>query len=448
MPDHLARLAGIDRAHGAVGDLERRAPAAGDVGGEHSGVDQKDGAAEADANAPILLDRVTDDEMLDAPSRQEPRHLGVALGVAPLAEAPKPEGAVGGIDRPVAPVEKALVDLAPLRVPGRRRVTLSGLLGGRTGGGLGSGERHELFLDRASRLLQIEERQGQSLRDEELPVGIEGCQIFVHAPVDGLERSSRESRREAAVQKRGPPREKVRGPGAQPAAVCAAGTERLAVLDHARRVSLEPGLPRFAPGGRLGLPELPGTPLAQIPNLEPGVLTALLRPGVRELGVVRESDVAQIAGHVHDLVVSEQRHHAPATLDGRLLQRHDEIERASHARAAVDQVTDLDQHGLAAHPGAGRFENAGLHENLLERCEVTVDIADRHDARRCGCGRRGKAESKAVSEADPEPPPTVEESDPDFTHHEDSTEWFPVPVVRGGRRRVHRAVFSPRPFSG
>ena len=276
MPDHPARLAGIDCAHGAIGDLERRGSAAGGVGDVQSGVDHEDGAAEADADASVLLDRVPDDESLDARSRQEPRHLGLALGVAPLSEAAEPEGAVGRIDRPAPPVEKALVDRSPFGVRGRRRVRLSILLGGRARRGLGGGERHEFFADRLDLLLQIVERQDQPLGDEARLVGIEGHEIFVHAPVDLLERGPRESRREAAVKEGGPRSAKERGPAAQPAAVRAARAERLPVLEEARRVRLEPGFLRLAPGGRLGLAELPGASLAQIPNLTPGVGEALL----------------------------------------------------------------------------------------------------------------------------------------------------------------------------
>ena len=126
-------------------------------------------------------------------------------------------------------------------------------------------------------------------------------------------------------------------------------------------------------------------------------------------------------------MVAENRHHAPAALRRRPLEPDDEVERASHARAAVDEVADLYQHRLATHPGTGGVDNAGLLEDLLERGEIAVDIADRHHARRCGCGCGGEGKSEADAEGGHERPPTAQESDPEV-HCEDSTECRgPVP---------------------
>ena len=243
------------------------------------------------------------------------------------------------------------------------------------------------------------------------------------------------------MQERGLLRDEQRRPRAQPAAIDAVRSEGRRVLEVPRGVALEPGLLRLLSGGGLGLAQPLRALLAQLQNLAPRVVAPLLGARVRELGVVGRRDVAQIARQVHDFVVAQQRDDPPAAASGGLFQRHHEIQRAPHAGAAVQEIAQLDQNGVAADPGAAGVDQAGLRENRLERRKIAVDVADRHEPRRRARRRRREAQGdgEQMGEPHPEPPPAGRRGR-DFGHHADSTQ----PRRRPGGRRSAGTAPGPR----
>jgi hypothetical protein len=87
--------------------------------------------------------------------------------------------------------------------------------------------------------------------------------------------------------------------------------------------------------------------------------------------------VAEVGGHVHDLVVAKHHVH-PATSPGRLaLQAVHEPQETGHVRAAVREVTGEDQVLAAARPLQRLANQAGRAQGGRERIEMPVRVT--HD---------------------------------------------------------------------
>jgi hypothetical protein len=175
----------------------------------------------------------------------------------------------------------------------------------------------------------------------------------------------------------------------------------------------KPFLPLLRADRRIRLPEPTRAALAQRVDRFPGVRAPLFRPGVGELGVVLGRHVAQVAHHVHDLVIAQKRHHPAAATCRPPFEGHHELEGCPHRGAAVDQIAELDQDRVAAGPRAASVDEAGLDQDRLERGQVSMHIADRHDPRR-RVRRRRQSEPQADDHR--RRPPGARESSPDSGH--------------------------------
>ena len=81
-----------------------------------------------------------------------------------------------------------------------------------------------------------------------------------------------------------------------------------------------------------------------------GALALPLGPAVGERGVSGGGDVPELVEEVHDLVVAEEELHAAAGPLRLVLEPHEEIERLTHLRPAVEDVAGLHEDRVAAGP--------------------------------------------------------------------------------------------------
>ena len=81
-------------------------------------------------------------------------------------------------------------------------------------------------------------------------------------------------------------------------------------------------------------------------------------------------------------MIAEQCEDASARVLRLPLERHQQVEHRSRARAAVHVVTGLQQDGLAAGPSAAVVGEPGGLQDALEFGDGAVNVADGDDARR------------------------------------------------------------------
>ena len=174
----------------------------------------------------------------------------------------------------------------------------------------------------------------------------------------------------------------------QPAAVGAARSERLDVLDVSRRMRRHPLVAALDCLATLALPRRN----ARVVGV--GALASILRALVGERRVGLGRDVAELGQQVHHLVVAEQRLDPAAGAPGFVLEAHQEIERRPDARAAVEDVAGLHQDGVAAAPAPRAVDQPRRLKDADELVEGAVDVTDGDDpraGRRRSLGRGGAA---------------------------------------------------------
>ena len=154
----------------------------------------------------------------------------------------------------------------------------------------------------------------------------------------------------------------------EPAPVASVRLERLAVLDIPDRVLGEPR--RFVEAS-LG---------AESRRRLKGPLAPGLRVAVGEAAEDLRRRIARVGDEVHHFVVPEQDLDAAARRGGLRLERHEQVERRAHARAAIHHVAGLDERRLAAGPALLRVDQAGADERRRQPLGGAVHVADRHDA--------------------------------------------------------------------
>ena len=103
---------------------------------------------------------------------------------------------------------------------------------------------------------------------------------------------------------------------------------------------------------------------------------------VLEVAEPARRDVPEIAGRVHQLVVTVQQHHPPARGLRLTLQPEQQLEDLALAVAAIQHVARLHQHGLAARPAAVGVGQATQPQRRARGPQVTVHVPQGHHALR------------------------------------------------------------------
>ena len=160
-----------------------------------------------------------------------------------------------------------------------------------------------------------------------------------------------------------------------------ARADRLAVFDVTRRVDRKPRVTSLLihRRDRFAFRRLRGCKLRV---LLPRCLASRFRLRIREGGEDLRRDVSRLADEVHRLVIAEHRDDASAGVLRLPLERHQQVEHGSRARAAVHVVAGLHQDGFAAGPAAAVIGEPGGLQDALEFGDGAVNVADRDEARR------------------------------------------------------------------
>ena len=187
---------------------------------------------------------------------------------------------------------------------------------------------------------------------------------------------------------------------AQPLSVDPLGPERVHALHEAERMRRFPVLADCIVEDGLGPPQ-GSCPLG--PDRHPCLPCLLLtarRVAVDEGLEVRGGCVSQERDEVHRLVVAEQNDHLAALLRSLLLQPHQEVYALPDVRAAVGDVTGLDEGRVAAAPAQVLVDQTDLLQDRGELLKGPVNVADSHDALGYRTGRRRRRRGHAGGERD------------------------------------------------
>mmetsp|Transcript_4300 Transcript_4300/g.11450 ORF Transcript_4300/g.11450 Transcript_4300/m.11450 type:complete len:299 (-) Transcript_4300:73-969(-) len=148
------------------------------------------------------------------------------------------------------------------------------------------------------------------------------------------------------------------------------------------------------------------------PGAQPtvGAEGRLAGAGASELGGVLARHVADVALHVHELVVPQKQHHLAPMLRRLVLKVEQHLVDAAGMVAAVDDVTGLHQDRLATGPVPFLVHDAQCAQELRRMARITMQVAHREDAaclaaRGQGRGLRGGTSQRLSSPADAEDEP-------------------------------------------
>ena len=185
-------------------------------------------------------------------------------------------------------------------------------------------------------------------------------------PIDLVDAAAGQQAGRAAVQEDAVVHDDHYRLGQDPAAVAPVGAQQTPVSEVAGREPLlelrgrAPGIPREP----LGLPR-----------------RALGRVLVGQVGrVLAASDVAQVAEHVHRLVVADHDVHLAAAGRGFLLQSHQKVHHLAGVVTAIEQVAEADEVRAAAGPAQVAVYDALGREQRHQLVVGAVHVGKRHHA--------------------------------------------------------------------
>ena len=132
---------------------------------------------------------------------------------------------------------------------------------------------------------------------------------------------------------------------------------------------------------------------------------------IHEVGETSGGDIAEIEGHVHQLVVPVEHVQGAARRPGRVGQDFQPVQDLLLLVAAVELVSGLHHDQVAADPVPVLVDGPGQAESLGRRPQVPVEIPQGHDAWgggmagrwacRIGDGRGGERDSRGDRQEDP-----------------------------------------------
>src|SRR5260370_17140367 len=96
-------------------------------------------------------------------------------------------------------------------------------------------------------------------------------------------------------------------------------------------------------------------------------------------GIVRRSDVTQVAHDIHHFVVTEQAYDPATCLHRFFLECHHQVHDLARLGAAIQEVPGLDESSFAAGPMVLLVCKTGALENGDEVIKVVMDIGDGAD---------------------------------------------------------------------
>src|SRR6266851_1565269 len=163
----------------------------------------------------------------------------------------------------------------------------------------------------------------------------------------------------------------------QPLSIFSLWTKSLALLNETCRMACHPLRLRQLHGlGKLGYQGCVTTPPFQILFIRS--LLSLFGFAVGKTGIVRGSDVSQVAHDIHHLVVTEQAYYPAACLWRFFFQRHHQVHDLARLGAAIQEIPDLDERCLTACPMVLLVYKTGAQQNGNEVVKGIVYIGDGH----------------------------------------------------------------------
>jgi hypothetical protein len=130
-------------------------------------------------------------------------------------------------------------------------------------------------------------------------------------------------------------------------------------------------------------PALANQAAPPLTELLPGLLPLLFGILSGKAGQNLWRGILEITEEIDRLVIAHQDDDFASLFRCLALQTHEEIHYLPDARATVDEVTGLDQGGVATAPVAIDVDQAGFAQNTLDTLDLAMHITDR-DHSTCG----------------------------------------------------------------